>query len=218
MNVGLLLAKTEFIFCSLTKPIAIFKTRNPMYAVYTTEALICGSRDSYTSDRSYLLFTKAAGMVWATARSVREERSKQRHALQDFALVRVSLVRGKRGWRIGSVEGQGNAFFSTHTRSQRTGVTQVVKLLRRFLHGEEPQPQVYQDVAALLTYLATSADDQVPLLVDQFTLRTLHALGYIAPHEAYEHLIADTNWLSTPQPLPPQAAQAITRGFEVSHL
>ena len=38
-------------------------------------------------------------MVLAAARSVREEKSRQRYALQEFALVRVSLIKGKSGWR-----------------------------------------------------------------------------------------------------------------------
>ena len=43
------------------------------YQTYITEALIVGSFDSNTADKSYLLFTKSAGMLYASARSVREE-------------------------------------------------------------------------------------------------------------------------------------------------
>jgi len=87
------------------------------YATYTTEALVCGSRNNNTSDRAYLLFTEEVGMIWASARSVREERSKQRYALQDFSLIRVSLVKGKSGWRIGSVEATCNPFMEARSRS-----------------------------------------------------------------------------------------------------
>ena len=78
------------------------------YATYTTQALVCGTFDRNTADRSYRLFTREFGMVWADARSVRLEKSKQRSALTDFSVVRISLVRGKAGWKIGSVIAQQN--------------------------------------------------------------------------------------------------------------
>jgi len=40
---------------------------------YITKAIVCGSVQSMTSDKSYLLFTQELGMVWAQARSVRME-------------------------------------------------------------------------------------------------------------------------------------------------
>lgn len=54
------------------------------YETYTTEALVCGTFNRNTADRSYLLFTREAGMLYADARSVREERSRQRYALRTF--------------------------------------------------------------------------------------------------------------------------------------
>ena len=70
------------------------------YQTYITDAVVVGSYASNTADKSYLLFTKRAGMLYATARSVREERSKQRYALQDFSHITVTLVKGKGGWCI----------------------------------------------------------------------------------------------------------------------
>lgn len=73
------------------------------YVTYTTDAIVCGTYDRNTADRSYRLFTRELGMLYADARSVRLEKSKQRQALQDFSLIKVSLVKGKAGWKIGSV-------------------------------------------------------------------------------------------------------------------
>ena len=61
------------------------------YQTYTTEALVCGTYDRNTADRSYRLFARELGMLFADARSVRLEKSRQRMALSDFSLVRVSL-------------------------------------------------------------------------------------------------------------------------------
>lgn len=188
------------------------------YQTYTTRAIVCGSKDSYTSDRSYLLFTEDAGMLWASARSVRVEVSKQRYALQDFSIIRASLVKGKGGWRIGSVEAVSNPFMESKSRSSRAGVQQVIKLLRRFLHGEESYPTIYHDAVMALSCLSVADMEDVVDLQDQFTLRTLHTLGYIAPHNSYRDILnADDPW-SVPETLPKSAHQAIERALTASHL
>ena len=151
------------------------------YATYTTEALVCGSRDSYTSDRSYLLFTKEAGMLWATARSVREEKSKQRCALQDFSFIRVSLVKGRSGWRIGSVEAVSNPFMKASSRSERAYVSSILSLLRRYIHGEQQMHTVFSDVKAALMNDTFKLNQDVAQSL--FTARLLYVLGYISKNE-----------------------------------
>lgn len=148
------------------------------YTTYTTAALVCGSVDNNGADRAYLLFTELFGMVWATARSVREERSRQRYALQDFSLIRISIVKGKGGWRIGSVEAYGNEFLAATTRGERAGLLGMVKLLRRYVHGEERLSSIWADSLAYLTVLR-STPVPLPVLQRVYTVRLLYALGYI---------------------------------------
>ena len=188
------------------------------YRTYTTEAIVCGSRDSYTSDRSYLLFTEEAGMLWASARSVREEKSKQRFALQDFSQIRVSLVKGKSGWRIGSVESIENAFMLADSQPARAGVASVVKLLRRLVHGEEEVRGAYVDTRDVLQHIPRVGTDDITNLVEHYTLRLLTTLGYIAHNKDYADLVADETWLQSPVVLPGVAKKAIQAGLEASHL
>lgn len=149
------------------------------YQTYTTEAIVCGSFNRNGADRQYRLFTKHAGMLFATAKSVRYERSKQRHALQTFSHVNVSLVRGKGGWRIGSVEAITNHFFSAHNRQARTLLVSVVRLLNRYLHGEEVHPAVFGDLIDLLSFARSVSLDMSDDLLMIFELRLLAHLGYI---------------------------------------
>lgn len=161
------------------------------YKTYTTEGLICGSTPSNTSDRSYLIFTKEAGMVWATAKSVREERSKQRYALQDFSHIRVSLVKGRSGWRIGSVESLGNAFLKAETRAERGKVTFIFTLLRRYVHGELPLDRIFEDT---LSVLQGRVDGFVWECVQQtYALRLLCDLGYVPSRPPFTALIERTS-------------------------
>lgn len=188
------------------------------YKMYITEALVCASKSSNTSDRSYLLFTKDAGMLWASAKSVREERSKHRYALQDFSIVRVSLVRGKSGWRVTGSEAIRNLYFEAQSRETRTLVRNVLRFLKRLLHGESPVPQVYEDAVALLEL--SSSD---PLRLETvFALRTLHALGYIAKEELFETLLAASTledaYKAAEEDLPERSKKTITEALEASHL
>ena len=149
--------------------------------MYTTDALVCGSFDRNAADKSYLLFTESLGMVYATARSAREERSRQRFALQDFSFVRVSLVKGKGGWRVGSVVAQENVFQSAIDRDTRGRVIRIVRVLRRFVSGEEPAGDLYTLTAAALRALGANHLTHPDAFVDAVTFRMLYQLGYIAP-------------------------------------
>lgn len=150
------------------------------YATYTTDAIVCGAFEHNTADRRYLLLTREAGMIAALARSVREERSRQRFALQEFALIRVSLVKGKQGWRIGSVEARDNFYHRAVDQAARGSVVGVVRLVRRFMQGEEPDAQLYTSVERGLRLLAgpLSERSRQELLLK---LRILGSLGYVDP-------------------------------------
>jgi len=191
------------------------------YKTYTTEAIVCGSVDTHTSDKSYLLFTKEAGMVWATARSVREERSKQRYALQDFSRIRVSLVRGKSGWRIGSVEAQGNPFMKAESREDRSLVNYLVRQLRRYVHGEVELPRVFED-ADLLLKGNSVAPQEGERLQQLFLLRLLAQLGYIAVEPLWQKL-TEVDTILDALPLyelnmEPSIQKAVEKGANASHL
>jgi recombinational DNA repair protein (RecF pathway) len=123
------------------------------YVTYTTKALVCGTWSKNTADKSFLLFTREAGMLYADARSVREEKSKQRYALQDFTLVRVSLIRGKQTWRIGSIEALQNYFMDATSKEARGSVVNIVRFVRRFLKGEEAATRLFDYVIAALPVL-----------------------------------------------------------------
>ncbi|MEX0930789.1 MAG: recombination protein O N-terminal domain-containing protein [Candidatus Paceibacterota bacterium] len=188
------------------------------YITYTTKAFICGSKMSNTSDKSFLLFTKDAGMLYATARSVREERSRQRYALQDFSLIKVSLVRGKSGWRIGSVENEMNVFTASPTREVRGCMLRVAKLLRQFVHGEDPQSELYADVEQVVRNLLAETTLNAHQVSDIFTLRLLYKLGYVAVDTSFERLINEQDWCTSVSALPKSAEQAIERALHASHL
>lgn len=149
------------------------------YATYTTEAIVCGTNDRNTVDRSFLLFTREGGMLYAQARGVRRETSKQRSALQDFTRVRVSLIRGQSGWRVGSIEALENYYARAVDRAARGSVVAFMKLIRRFTRGEEASPIVYDYVVEALGCISGVVAERATFdaLVQ---VRFLGHLGYVA--------------------------------------
>ncbi len=191
--------------------------------MYTTDAIVCGSLARNTADKSYLLFTRELGMVWAVAKSVREERSRQRYGLQDFSVVRVSLIKGKQGWRIGSTEALGNPFLSALSRPSRSGVAYIIKQLRRFVQGEQALPGVFDDITEALTAIAVADTvDEVVRWQDMVVLRLLYVLGYVRSTPTVAKLLAEPILAVTVAAYKPEhkiaVGQAIAQANEVSHL
>ncbi len=148
------------------------------YQTYTTEAIICGTFNRNTADRSYLLFTREAGMLYAEAKSVREERSRQRMALQDFSYVRVSLVKGKSSWKVGSIESRENFFMSASDKAARGSVVAITKFLRRFYGGEEAFPVLFDYFLVSLRVLAKDVGTR-STVEHIIMVRILRELGYV---------------------------------------
>lgn len=149
------------------------------YVTYTTEALVCGVFDRNTADRTYLLYTRDAGMLYAEAKSVREERSRQRYALQELTHLKVSLVRGRHAWKIGSVEVVRNDYAAARTRAARGSVTLIYKLLRRYIQGEDPSPGLFDFCVRALTVLANDVKDRT--FAEQYVQVCIFSqLGYVA--------------------------------------
>ncbi len=194
------------------------------YQTYTTDALVVGSEDRLTADRSVMLFTREAGLVYARAVSVRREQSKLRYGLQDFSLARVSLVRGKQGWRIIGAERAHNLYFATPDRHIRGAVLRVVRLLRRLVRGEEAHVALYDTLVEGLRTLSVCTEETARRGEQVLALRILSMLGYIAPHEIYRPLLAAPSLamaLTTPASAMSEARvvqRALDDALAVSHL
>lgn len=159
------------------------------YVTYTTDALVCGTFDRNTADRSYRLFTRELGMLYADARSVRTEASKQRQALQDFSLIRVSLVKGKSGWRIGSVTEVKNYHACAANQAARGSVVKIIRLIRRFLAGEEMNDGLFDECVMALDFFANKLAERT-CYEQVFVQRILAELGYIKGADVPKDFVA----------------------------
>lgn len=148
------------------------------YETYITDALVVAAFPKNTSDVACRLFTREAGMLVAYAKSAREERSKHRFGLQEFSLARVSLISGKAGWRVVGVEPVVNTFLLQTSRTGRAQVCMVVRTIRRFVRGEEPNRALFDEVRELLR---APLGPDAEALVTVSHARMFALLGYVAP-------------------------------------
>jgi DNA repair protein RecO len=172
------------------------------YETYTTDALVCGTKHRNTADGAFLLFTREAGMLWAEARSVREERSRQRYALQTFSRIRVTLIKGKHSWKIGSAEAQKNYYHLAHDKSARGSVVSIFRLLRRFVSGEQADQHFFDQTSTMIEELSSDLPErQFVSLVLQ--VRLLAHLGYVdqesIPHALQSGTVAEVATQVTPE-------------------
>lgn len=148
------------------------------YETYTTEVLVCGVSHRNTADGSFRLFAREAGMLWAEARSIREERSRQRYAVQNFTRSRVTLIRGKQSWKIGSVEPLVNYYHCAQDKEARGSVVALFRFLQRFVHGEHVDKELFDQVIAMLDILHQEITER-PFVTMVFQVRLLVLLGYV---------------------------------------
>jgi recombinational DNA repair protein (RecF pathway) len=152
--------------------------------------------------------------VLATAQGVRLGVSKLRYHTQDFAYGIFSLVRGKEMWRLtGAHEGEGanesEVTNETVTASDTQGDknsenlllrARVFALLRRLLHGEEANPELFAIIVAFENFIMNENNGgvlsgQSELVECLIVLRILHALGYVNAGENSQLLVFIQNSL-----------------------
>ncbi|MCC2631105.1 MAG: repair protein RecO, repair protein RecO [Candidatus Paceibacter sp.] len=153
--------------------------------IYTTDAFVLGSELSGEADRFYLIFTKDLGLLRATARGVRLQKSKLKYSLQDFSRTRVSLVRGKEIWRITSARVEDNLHIRfRNNKSILQIVAHILSLIKRLVAGEEKNESLFMLVSDAFNFLETQTEQATQQEIVKFfeiivVLKILHNLGYM---------------------------------------
>lgn len=148
-----------------------------MYQKYHTEALVLGSFESGETDKTILLYTKDFGLVRARASAVRAEHSKMRYAVQDYSYATVSLVKGKRGWRLAGAAAITNAVGDVRGIG---AFARVSELVLRLVHGEEVSDYIFAALQEAHRALMQERCDAFGTIEIVCVARILFALGYIS--------------------------------------
>ena len=149
-----------------------------MHKIVATEGLVLQKRASGEANTTVALFTRELGLIRASARSARVEKSKLRYGLETLTRGRFSLVRGRYEWKLTGAEGASRELFVGTAR--RASLARIAKLLLRLIHGEEPVPELYALVIDGLGHLARAENQKDADSIEcVLVLRILASLGYL---------------------------------------
>lgn len=168
-----------------------------MYAIHTTPGFILDSRPYGEADKLLSIFTRDFGLVTATAQGIRFEKSKLRYFCQDYSFGTFSLVRGKEFWRLTSAASdiadstESANLSKLSTPSRNSLIARMALLLRRLLHGEEANPDLFEALFAAQRFLMSTdlTEEQGKALESITVLRIMHHLGYVGGDAALRPFI-----------------------------
>ncbi len=193
-----------------------------MYHLYTSEAFVLKNIPSGEADAYVFFLTPTHGVVGARARSSRALSSKMRFALQDFSYLDVTLVRGKKEWRITNVTprfpSNGESALTVEAKTVFARIARLVKMLA----GESPSRDLFLAVHAAYSTLGTITHKEELLALECITaLKILHILGYVAPTpilDTYLRTPLGEEILSTFSTHKKDLLDTVNMSLEASHL
>ncbi|MEY2640698.1 MAG: hypothetical protein RL150_91 [Candidatus Parcubacteria bacterium] len=155
-----------------------------MHHVYETEAYVLRVAPSGEADMLVTLMTERFGVVRASAQGIRYEKSKLRFAVQPYARVTASLVRGKGMWRLTNAQ-VGTHYAALMLPEALVVLANVCRLLERLLPGEEADPALFEVLDEGVAHLALHGVGQAARDIEAvLVLRLLHQLGYVGADTA----------------------------------
>ncbi len=190
-----------------------------MREIYQTEGVVVGGSNFGEASRVVTIFTREFGMVKAVARGVRQNKSKLRYSLQNYSLVRASLVRGREAWHLVDAQEELNLSMVRHDPSRLRLLARVVSLLRRLVHGETAGERMFTDLKSFLIILSGELTDQeLSNLELVMVIRILHQLGYLEENKLVQPIVTsryvtrEIVWQASP--LREAVASIINRSFK----
>jgi len=193
-----------------------------MYQIHTTPGFVIESRPSGEAGRVLSIFTRDLGLVRASAQGIRLEKSKLRYFTQEYSFGVFSLVRGREYWRLtgGETSPDWGGLASANVELK----ARIAVLLRRLLHGEEPNQALFECIRGGETspIWGGLASPDLQSLESLVVLRMLHSLGYVGSAQTLEKYLQSTD--ITPELLSEAATnrilinQHINKALRESHL
>lgn len=161
------------------------------YHIYTTDGIILKRSPFGEANIVLYILTEDLGLIIASARSARLYVSKLRPALQEYAFVSVSCIKGKGGWKITNVVQKGNFFFDTQKYSHKV-LAQINSVLLKMIQGETPHKEVFLVVKSGFDFLKSIPQKSVTSFEVLSVLRILYELGYVAKNKDTEIFLDKT--------------------------
>lgn len=166
-----------------------------MHDVVSTRGIILSKRTVGEANTLVSILAEDLGVIRASARSARLERSKLRYGLETLTQGRFSLVRGKYEWKLTGTQELSRPLLHASV-SKRKAAGKIGRLLIRLIQGEEPVPELFDIVSHGLTYIAQEINEEtLPYIEAVLVLRIIAQLGYVEEKKELG-IFLDTNTFS----------------------
>ncbi len=165
--------------------------------IYTTEGFVVGLVPYGESNMFVRVLTRDLGLVGASARSVRDVKSKLRYGLQEFCLSSVSLVRGKHEWKITNAVPHKNFWHECADKPDAMRVcAHVFGLLKKLVAGEERNEALFDIVHEGISFITDTplSFDELRKAECMLVLRIVHNLGYVKPTPTLAPFVEHATW------------------------
>lgn len=164
------------------------------YHIYTTDGIILKRTTFGEANVLLYILTSDLGLIIASARSARLAVSKLRPALQEYAFVSISCIKGKNGWKVTNVVEMSNFYFGSKDYQSRI-FSQISSVLLKMIPGESPQKEIFQTVKSGFDFLLSLKEEESKSLEVLLVFRVLHQLGYVGDGRDTDSLLKNTkNW------------------------
>ena len=146
-----------------------------------TRGIIISRMSSGEGSTRVSIYTERYGLIWAIARSAREERSKLRPHLQVGTYGMFTLIKGSHDWRVlGAVDTVSSYFSLLESKEAQKGVVRVLGVVRQLIQGESPEARLFDSFWEFLNTIPSVSDENIPLAERLVLTQILSVSGYIS--------------------------------------
>ena len=160
------------------------------YHIYTTDGIVLKQTPFGEANILLHILTSDLGLITASARSARLSVSKLRPALQEYAYISVTCIKGKNGWKITNSASKGSFFFDYPKYTHKV-MSQIVAVLMQMITGEEHNKNIFDTVKSGFEALKSVPEKDISNFETIAVLRILNELGYVVKNETTNKFLSD---------------------------
>lgn len=155
------------------------------HEIHQTKAMILRSKGMRESNRLLILYTEAFGLVYVSAQSIRDIKSKMRFHTNRLSLVTVDLVEGRDVWRLTGIHEEVSSM-TFADNSWYPVLDRIASVLLRLCRGEEANEALWDDLEFLYN-LVNQGEPSDQTMLDELEIaivaRILYHVGYWSGEE-----------------------------------
>ncbi|HBB56683.1 TPA: DNA repair protein RecO [Patescibacteria group bacterium] len=147
------------------------------HQIYQVEGIILKKAGLGEADNLCYIYTRQFGMIMASAKSIRLEKSKLRNHLDLFSFGRFGIINTKETWRIVDAE---KILSAPESSNDLKMFAEMASLILRMVKGEEPNEALWKSLFSFFCYILEEKDVEKKKNIQiESTALVMRALGYM---------------------------------------